>query len=85
MDDEQETKYRVELDFKSKDDNEANVANNDAQEEAPTDCSEEPTLRRSSREKRLPEYYGIRVNVADQMPKEPLTVEDAFASSDWEK
>lgn len=47
-DHEQETKYQVELDFEGKDENETDVAN-DGQEEAPTDGSEEPTLRRSTR------------------------------------
>ena len=84
-DHEQETKYQVELDFEGKDENETDVANNDGQEEAPTDGSEEPTLRRSTREKQPPEYYGMRVNVADHNPKEPLTVKDAFASPDREK
>ena len=43
----------------------------DHQNEAPADSSEEPTLRRSGREKQPPEYYGlwIRVNVVDQKPK----------------
>ncbi len=77
-DHEQETKHQVILDFESNDDGEID---SDYQEALSTN-SEEPTLRRSSREKRPPEYYGIRVNVVDEKPKEPLTVEDAFASSD---
>ena len=78
---EQETNHQVILDFESNDDGEIGSDH----QEAPPTTPEEPTLRRSSREKRPPEYYGIRVNIVDEKPKEPLTVDDAFASADREK
>ena len=54
-------KHQVTLDFESNDDGEISSDH----QEAPSTSSEEPTLRRSSREKRPPEYYRIRPNVVE--------------------
>lgn len=38
----------------------------------------EPVLRRSQRVKRAPDFYGVRVNVANSQLKEPTTLEKAL-------
>ena len=87
---EQETQHLVEWDFPSDDDTITNgeVTNGDEsagdvnQSEAHSDRSAERTSRRSTRERHPPDYYGIKVNIANNLPKEPLTVKEAVASPD---
>lgn len=52
-------------------------------EETVTDDSPEPVLRRSERERRPPNYYGVWTSVSEA--KEPTTVNDALSSPDKKK
>ena len=72
---EQEIDHLVELDF---------LEDDDPQEEAPPIAPVEPEQppRRSERVRRPPDYY---VNVTNELPKEPLSVEEALSSSKKEK
>ena len=48
----------------------------------------EPILRRSGRERKTPDFYGTRVNVVSQSPKEPRSIKEAISSPEklqWEK
>ena len=78
---EHETKQHVELDFTS--DSAATI--DTSQNEAPSNEVEEPALRRSDRKRRPPDYYGVRVNAAHILPKDPVTIEDALTSPDKSK
>ena len=42
----------------------------------------ETVPRRSKRQRRPPDFYGIRVNVSSEKPSEPVTIEEATACSD---
>ena len=85
-----ERQHLVEWDFPNDDDTITNdeVTNGDEsagdvnQIEAHSDRHAERTSRRSTRERHPPDYYGVKVNVASDLPKEPLTVEEAVASPD---
>ena len=72
---EHEIDHLVELDF---------LEDDDPQEEAPPIAPVEPEQppRRSERVRRPPDYY---VNVTNELPKEPLSVEEALSSSKKEK
>ena len=48
----------------------------------------EPELRRSTRERKYPDYYGAWLYSAETMDKEPVTVNEALSSSErrkWKK
>ena len=48
----------------------------------------EPILRRSGRERKLPDFYGERVNVVSQSLEEPRSIKEAISSPEklqWEK
>ena len=54
--------------------------------------TEEPNVesvpRRSERERRPPDFHGIRINVTSQNPKEPTCIEEAIScpeNSQWQK
>ena len=49
-------------------------------EETVTDDYSEPALRRSERERRPPNYYGVLTSVSNA--KEPTTVNDVLSSPD---
>ena len=74
---EQEVKHVVELDFLDKADEEES-SNDDSQREISTIRPEQPP-RRSKRMRRPPNYC---LSVANELPKEPITVEEAFSSPD---
>ena len=40
----------------------------------------EPKLRRSGRERKPPDFYGVRVNFVSQSPKEPRSIKEAIYS-----
>ena len=50
-------------------------------DEAVTDDFPEQVLRRSEREKRPPNYYGVWMSASEE--KEPTTVNNALSSPDW--
>ena len=77
---EQEVKHVVELDFLDKADEEER-SSDDPQEETSTIRSEQ-SPRRSERMRQPPDYY---VSVANELLKEPVTVEEALSSPDKEK
>ena len=55
-------------------------------EEAVTeDVEVDPVLRRSERDRRTPDYYGDRVSLACSKSPEPLSLQEALASSDKKK
>ena len=58
-------------------------------DEAPADNEtiEESTTgpRRSLRERRPPDFFGVRVNTVNELHDNPSTIEDALASSDKSK
>jgi len=75
--------YQVELDFS--DNSESTTNSEDCPTEQPNN---ESVLRRSERERRPPDFYGSRVNVTSQNPKEPKSIEEATdcpERSQWEK
>ena len=46
------------------------------------EINSETVPRISERQRRPPDFYGIRVNVSSEKPSEPVTIEDATACSD---
>ena len=47
-----------------------------------------PILRRSGRERKPPDFYGVRVNFVSQSPEEPRFIKEPICSpqkSQWEK
>ena len=87
-------KHHVDIDWPSDDElakevdgrQEINNDEDDVEEPAVNETEPaQPVLRRSTRERRQPDHYGVWVNVADESLKEPVTMIEALASSDKEK
>ena len=57
----------------------------DVQEDLPTDSTTEPTLRRSGRERRPPDYYGVEANTVGELQNEPASFDDVLQSSKRDK
>ena len=57
----------------------------DVQEDLPTDNTAEPTLRRSGRERRPPDYYGIEANTVGELQNEPASFDNVLQSSKKDK
>ena len=58
---------------------------NDSSGHSGEDSTSDTAPRRSTREKRQPDYYGVRVYTAAESKKEPQTVQEALSSSEKEK
>ena len=57
----------------------------DKQEETPTDSIARPTLRRSGRERRPPDYYGVEANTVNMLQNEPACIDDVRQSPKKDK
>ena len=57
----------------------------DKQEETPTDSIARPTLRRSGRERRPPDYYGVEANTVNMLQNEPACIDDVLQSPKKDK
>ena len=44
--------------------------------------TENTAPRRSERQRKPPEFYGIRVNMCSEKPREPVTIEEAIACTE---
>ena len=58
---------------------------NDSSDHSGEDSTSDTALRRSTREKQQPDYYGVRVYTATESEKEPQTVKEALSSSEKKK
>ena len=79
--------YHVDLDFSH---NGENMTDSDkcTTEQPSIECETEVVPRRSERLRHPPDFYGTRVNVTSQNPKEPKSIEEAVSGpekSKWEK
>lgn len=81
---EPDTELLVELDL-SNDGETSSKDAEDIQEELPTDDTTEPTLRRSGRERRAPDYYGVEANIVGELQNEPTSIEDVLQSPKRDK
>lgn len=82
---ENETSY-VRIEYPSEDEEVDGVSNNESSDElddTEPDHEEEPAVRRSTRERKCPDHFGVWVNIADV--KEPATVAEAQTGPDREK
>ena len=79
-----DTEFLVELDL-SYDSETSSKDTKDVQEDLPTDSTTEPTLRRSGRERRPPDYYGVEVNTVGELQNEPASFDDVLQSSKKDK
>ena len=66
----------MELDL-SNDSETSSKNSEDRQVELPTDTAE-PALRRSRRERRPPDYYGVEANTVGEQRNEPACIDDAL-------
>ena len=57
----------------------------DKQEETPTDSIARPALRRSGRERRPPDYYGVEANTVNMLQNEPACIDDVLQSPKKDK
>ena len=57
----------------------------DKQENTPTDSIAGPTLRRSGRERRPPDYYGVEVKTVNMLQNEPACIDDVLRSPKRDK
>ena len=74
---EPEKERYVELDFS---DNEVDESiTDDYQNEVCTDTEAEQNLQRSESARRPPDFYGVRINLANDELKQPVTAEEALA------
>ena len=79
--------YHVDLDFSH---NGENMTDSDkcTTEQPSIECETEVVPRRSERLRHPPDFYGTRVNVTSQNPKEPKSIEEAVSGPEkpkWEK
>ena len=81
---EPDTEFLVELDL-SNDSETSSKDTEDIQEELPTDNTTEPTLRRSGRERRPPDFYGVEANTVGELQNEPASIEDVLQSPKKDK
>ena len=79
-----DTEFLVELDL-SYDSETSSKDTEDVQEDLPTDSTAEPTLRRSGRERRPPDYYGVEANTVGELQNEPASFDDVLQSSKRDK
>ena len=69
---------RMELDFSDYTED----SSGKSQVETVTGNDSETVPRRSERQRKPPDFYGIRVNVSSEKPSEPVTIEEATACSE---
>ena len=76
-------KLIVEINLPDNDNTEEMVIDNQEREES---SENETVLRRSSRERRPPDYYGVRINTAqEEHYSEPITFEEVMTSPEKER
>ena len=78
---ERETKYLINLDFSEDGDTTTDECNSGPS----IDDTAEPVLRRSVREIHPPDYYGVKVNTANEKQMDPVSTEEALASPEQSK
>ena len=71
-----DTEFLVELDFS----NDIEVSSKDSEEELPFNNTIEPVLRRSGRERRRPDFYGLKANTVGELKNDPASIEEALQS-----
>ena len=81
---EPDTEFLVELDL-SNESEASSKDTEDIQEELPNDNTAEPTLRRSERGRRPPDFYGVKANTVGELQKEPASIEDVLQSTKRDK
>jgi len=72
-----DTEFLVELDL-SNDSETSSKDTEDIPVGLPTDNTAEPILRRSGRERRPPDYYGVEANTVGQLQNEPASIDDVL-------
>ena len=75
-----DTDHHLILDFSSDPDSEAPTENNN-----PENSAAEPVLRRSSRERHRPNYYGVQWSHLSAIQSEPVSIEEATNCPDSSK
>ena len=78
---ERETKYLIDLDFSEDGDTTTEECNSGSS----IDDRAEPFLRRSVREIHPPDYYGVKVNTANEKQMDPVSTDEALASPEQSK
>ena len=76
-----DTEFLVELDLS----NDSEASFKDSEEELPSNNTIEPVLRRSGRERRQPDFYGVEANTVGELKNEPANIEEALQSPKRDK
>ena len=76
-----DTEFLVELDLL----NDSEASFKDSEEQLPSNNTIEPVLRRSGRERRQPDFYGVEANTVGELKNEPANIEEALQSPKRDK